>query len=361
MNLLTDLLLTSVNKGSNNIFLTDIRSHKSFSYQNLLNSSKYVQNYLAEKKIHPGDNIVFLTTNNYFFYPLLFAWAAQRASLVPVNPRNHLSDIHSIIKDCSGKIIFYDEFEENKIIPLKSSENWIPVKHDNWELLTPKEFTRYGSALNSIDGSADDPALIIYTSGTSGHSKGVVLTHKNLCQACAFTSLYNYKAGQKFLSLLPFYHIYAPLFTGIACIMYNSHVVINSNSSYFTIVKFIWKIVEHYKINVLSLTPSIMAMLLKLFPKGANANISSLNYALVGTAPLYEPLWKSFEKVFKINCYQGYGLTETSGWATMTPPDKRKKYTTAGIPINCEIKINCPKKPYCSSQNKRFSHSWKYS
>jgi hypothetical protein len=83
-----------------------------------------------------------------------------------------------------------------------------------------------------------------------------------------------------------------------------------------------------------------MSLLLRIYPEGIKRKPPNLKYALVGTAYLNEGLWRSFEKKFGFPCYQGYGLTETTTWATMTPKGRSKRYDTVGIPFGCKIRIN---------------------
>jgi len=155
----------------------------------------------------------------------------------------------------------------------------------------------------------------------------------------SISRFYGITRDDRVLGFLPCYHINAPMVTGIACITAGAHIHFAELFG-FTNAKFIWRTVERFRISVISLTPSIMATIVRLFPEGANANISTVRFGLVGTARLESELWKTFESRFGFPCYQGYGLTETTTWATMTPPDDRKRYETAGVPVDCEIRID---------------------
>jgi hypothetical protein len=83
-----------------------------------------------------------------------------------------------------------------------------------------------------------------------------------------------------------------------------------------------------------------MASLLQLHPHGAGQPMPSLDLCFCGTAPLAERPWRLFEALVGAPVYQGYGLTETTTWATMTPPDGRKRYDTVGIPVGCDVRID---------------------
>jgi len=189
-------------------------------------------------------------------------------------------------------------------------------------------------------GPTAQDVLIIYTSGTTGNAKGVVLTQSNLAaMARTFVDLYALRAGQRFLSMLPLYHINAPMITGLVCVRARAHIHLTDPYG-FTNARSIFDLVEANRINVLSLTPAIMASLLQLNPHGTNRDTSSLELCFCGTAALNETVWRAFEGVFNVPVYQGYGLTETTTWATFTPPDERKRYDTAGVPVGCEVRID---------------------
>ncbi|MFH0753006.1 MAG: class I adenylate-forming enzyme family protein [Candidatus Omnitrophota bacterium] len=320
------------------VFLTDLLSHRSYSYQDLHQASARLHLFLGAKHVSSGDKIVYVTVNTSFFFPLLFACAARKAALVPLNPKMHIDEISNIVKQLQPKVVFYDEEWAGLEGIFKDFEK-VPVQ--GRDMFGGDAFLNQGGLIDLPvleDGDARI-ALIIYTSGTTAHCKGVGLTHKNLYgMAKNLASFYDFHEGQKFLSMLPFYHINAPMITGLACIFSRAHVVIGDLYG-FALAKSFWDIVALHKIQVLSITPSIMASLLALYPQGTLKDVSSVEYALVGTAYLNAAIWKDFEERFCISCFQGYGLTETTTWATMTPRDGRKRYDSAGIPVGCEVRI----------------------
>jgi acyl-CoA synthetase (AMP-forming)/AMP-acid ligase II len=320
-------------------FLTDLRSHKSYTYADLRQASRSLTRLLEKRSIGPGAKIVYFTLNSAFFFPLLLACASRRAALVPLGPRLHIDELRYIVKQLSPEIIFFDEAWLSLVGNFENAEK-IQVQSQDMLCLAHLEdgFQETGPlASEEGDGKA---VLIIYTSGTTANSKGIALSHKNLTvMARAFSCFYGFRQSQKFLSMLPFYHINAPMVTGLACISAGAHVFLTDVFG-FSVARTIWDIVEQEKIQVLSITPSIMASLNEMYPEGTLKDISSIEYALVGTAYLKESLWRAFEARFHIPCFQGYGLTETTTWAVMTPRDERKRYDSAGVPVACEMRID---------------------
>jgi acyl-CoA synthetase (AMP-forming)/AMP-acid ligase II len=323
VNPLWDFLSAAVAERGAEPFLTDLRTGSVLSYEELRERSRSAATWLAAHGVVAGDRVAYLTKNEPAFFPLLFGCTSLGAALVPVSEDSVEEEIESVLEDCGARLVLCDQ---------------------------PDREGRFGpvTELCATPASADGPlacpdaqdAIIIYTSGTTGRSKGVVLSHRNLMSMSAtLASVYGYQPGMRFLSMLPYYHINAPIVTGLSCIAGRTHVFVTDTYG-FTNARLIFNFVEQHRLNVLSLTPSIMASLLKFNPSGTDCDISSVAFGLVGTAHLNEKLWRRFEQTFGIPCYQGYGLTETTTWATMTPPDERKRYDSAGVAIGSEIMID---------------------
>jgi acyl-CoA synthetase (AMP-forming)/AMP-acid ligase II len=274
--------------------------------------------------VSAGDRIVLLTKNDPVFFPLLFACAMTGSLLVPINRDSLQIEIDAILDDARPALTLRDA-------------HWPPIHGASLPVTWPTDDPPVTPL--TTDQRPND-VLIIYTSGTTGTAKGVVLSNRNLStMARTFVSFYHLRPRRRFLSMLPFYHINAPMITGLVCTAIQAHVHLTDPYG-FTNARSIFEFVETNRLNVLSLTPAIMASLVQLNPSGTTRDISSLELCFCGTAPLGEKLWRQFEKLFDVPVYQGYGLTETTTWATMTPPDSRKRYGTVGIPVGCELRID---------------------
>lgn len=326
VNTLWKLLVSAAEDRGSAPFLTDLRTGEIVSYDDLLARSESAATWLAAQGVGAGERVAYITKNNPSFFPLLFGCAARGAALVPINADNDAKETESVLQDCEPALVLADA-----------------AGPEDWQLLDSalSEQVFQGERSPAVEECPpEQDAILIYTSGTTGRSKGVVLSHLNLtAMSSTLATVYGYQPGERFLSLLPYYHINAPVVTGLACITGRSHVFVTDLYG-FTNARLIFPFVEEHQLNVLSLTPSIMASLLKLNPGGTDSDLTSLRIGLVGTAHLPESLWRRFEETFGIPCYQGYGLTETTTWATMTPPDDRKRYDSAGYAIGSEVRID---------------------
>jgi len=320
-------------------FLSDLRNNKTYSYCDLRQASAHLHSLLKAKSICPGDRIVYFAINSGFFFPLLFACSLSRTVLAPLNPKMHGDELANILKHLNPKVIFYDEEYEDLKGMFKNIDS-IPIDGKDMLCLNRVDRVDFSVDLSDEKDCDNQIVLLIHTSGTTSNHKAVGLTHKNLySMARNFSSFYDFKEGQRFLSMLPLYHMDAIMVTGLACINAKAHVFIGDLYGY-VLAKNIWNIVEKNKVQVLGVTPSIMASLNELYPAGPTSNVSSVECVFAGTDYLREDLWNAFEKKFRMPCYQSYGLTETTCAASMTPKGEGKRYDSVGMPVGCEVRID---------------------
>lgn len=190
----------------------------------------------------------------------------------------------------------------------------------------------------------DDTATLLYSSGTTGESKGVVSSHKNLI-AMVQTIVERFRLNEgdhKFICTVPMFHIYglAAFATGILAA--GSTVIVLSK---FEMGEMLSTIVK-YRATYLPLVPPILVALIN----GADQireryDLSSLNFVLSGGAPLSKEMVEGFsEKYPGVTILQGYGLTESAGIGASTDTlEESRRYGTAGLlSPNTEAKIVDP-------------------
>ncbi len=300
-------------------------------YRELAVLSRQLQTYLLQQSLQAGDRIVLLSTNHWVFHPLLLACAAQNLVLVPVNPELHRDEIIFILEDAAAKLIIYEQAAIN--------EN----RFKNTPQLNIAEVLQSAKALeittNTATAVREDTVLIVYTSGTTGVGKGVMLSENNLLSmAQLFCNFYDIKSTDRFICILPIHHMNGIMMTGLLPLVAGAQTLLADIFS-FKNAKFYWQTVAQHKITICSLVPSVMAMLLRLFPEGAGDDSQTVRHAFCGTAPLPADIWQDFEARFGFPVFQGYGLTETTTWVTCTPYNSKHRYDSVGVPLGSNIKL----------------------
>jgi len=186
--------------------------------------------------------------------------------------------------------------------------------------------------------SPEDTAILQYSGGTTGVSKGAELTHSNIVsntvQACAW--YYIIKKGEEvILGILPMFHTY-----GIAVCM-NLSIATGSCSVLIPrfVPKDVLKVIQEYRITFFPGIPGIYAALNSY--KGIGKwDISSVNYCVSGSAPLPITVLEEFEKLTGGVILEGYGLTEASPITHSNPVHRERKVGSVGLPVadtDCKI------------------------
>lgn len=237
-------------------------------------------------------------------YMITFDWVLPRVE--KVKPATKLKKmLVTSIKD-------YLPFPKNLFFPLVAKKSGMNTKISySDDILSFTEVMKSGAnkPLN-INLDPDDVAILQYTGGTTGLAKGVMLTHRNLavnviqCQQW----LYNLEYGkEKFLGIVPFFHVYGMTTVMNSCIYMASTMILLPKFD----VKQALKTIHKQKPTVFPGAPTMYIGLLN-DPDISKYDLSSIKACISGSAPLPVEVQQQFEKETNGILVEGYGLTETS-------------------------------------------------
>jgi acyl-CoA synthetase (AMP-forming)/AMP-acid ligase II len=313
-------------------FVTHIDSKTTHDFASVERVAHRLASTLERSSVGPGDRVGFMVRNHWLFFPLLVACAERRAILLPIDPELHRDELAFELDHGDPRVLIVDDHATappgtRKLVRLGELTAEPQIKHG--------ALHTHSTAANAID-----PLLMIYTSGTTSSGKAVMLTERNLVSmASSLVDRYRIQEGDRLCCVLPTHHMNAVMVTGIAPLVAGAHVFLFDVLS-IRFAKFYFQHVGELGITICSLVPSMLALLLELFPRGAPAPLPALRFVFCGAAPLPAPLWRRFEETFAVPVYQGYGLTETTCWATSVPPDEPRRWDTVGVPLDAEIRID---------------------
>jgi long-chain acyl-CoA synthetase len=177
--------------------------------------------------------------------------------------------------------------------------------------------------------SADDSAVILYTSGTTGRPKGVVLTHTNLV-ANAISSRgpeRDTRDDEVNLAVLPLAHAYGIVATNV---FFLRGLTIIAHPRFDTAA--VLSAIERYRISSFAGVPAMFVALL-YSPDADRYDTSSLRTCVSGSAPLPLAILESFEQKFACHILEGYGLSEASAVLTGHSAEEPRKAGSVGKPI----------------------------
>ena len=186
------------------------------------------------------------------------------------------------------------------------------------------------------------PALLMYTSGTTGLPKGVLLTHRNLlASGRAVAAVQALTPADRVLSALPLYHINGQCIATIAPLVSGGSIVLPRRFS----VSGWWPLVERYHPTWLNLVPTMIAFLCN-GPELTAAQRDAcrgVRFARSASAPLPPEQHRAFEQRFGVSIIEAMGLTETASVAFTNPLDPAaRRIGSPGLPLAVQARVAAP-------------------
>lgn len=345
-NFQTDWLSKWAKYTPNRMFLREHQRDMQWSYSEFNQRTNAFAAYLVDKyKIKKGDRVAIYSKNKSEHVILFLACIKIGALLVPLNFRLMPRELDILIKDAEPKLFFYDE-EFSDHIPKLSSLSKVEVVNPLNEITKFLLEDNVASEFSPKEiFTEDDPVMILYTAGTTGLSKGVIITHKMLFWNSINTGLrLDLHSSDHTQSFAPFFHIggWNVLFTPF----------LHHGASHTLLTQFdadlILQLMEKEKATILFGVPTMLQMMADS-PYFNKVDLSSVRYSIVGGAPMPIPLiniWHN-KGVF---IRQGYGLTEVGpNCFSLHQDDAIRKKGSIGFPnFYIETKIVKEDKTECA-------------
>jgi long-chain acyl-CoA synthetase len=300
---------------------------------------------LAEAHVGRADRVAVSLQNTPLFAIALLATWKLGAVLVPVNPMLRAGELTSLLSDCEARVLLaHPDMADVIMAALKNVEHpptllwsspsdlagdldgpWAAepevVRAEGTSLL-PELMRRQGKSTPTHDPAPDELALLGYTSGTTGPSKGAMLTHANIgYQAVVTPGWLGLKAGDTVLTIAPFFHI-----TGLGL-----HLALGLGSGLPLVMTYrfeprqVLELIQHYtpSFTVGTITAFIALEEQAATSEQAQAALSRFTSAVSGGAAVPAAVVDRYERQFGLYIRNGYGLTETASACVAVPTGQR--------------------------------------
>ncbi|TDD93387.1 long-chain-fatty-acid--CoA ligase [Actinomadura rubrisoli] len=308
---------------------------------------------LAASGVGRGDRIAVLDKNSLEYVEQLFGAARIGAVQVPVNYRLAPNEVAYIVNDAQAKVFIVGA----DFVPvldaigdeLKHTTHLVVIggsghpHHDYAEWIGAA-----GDAAPHLEREIDtaDVFVQLYSSGTTGLPKGVMLTHDNFNAVLPLSSdLWNIDDSTVMMIAMPMYHVAGNALT--VCVVFDGLTGVIAREPDPTAIA---RGIERHRVTHIFLVPVLMQFM-QLIPEVAECDMSSLRLLLYGASPISEDVLRGAMRMLPTTGFmQVYGLTETTGAITMLPvedhdPDgpNSHRLRSAGLPNpTCALKIADP-------------------
>lgn len=314
-------------------------SNIKISNENLRKNLDKIYFFLTSKKNQTkGSIICTLIENSLSSIQLMLGIMYSGMIQVPLNLIAGEEQLSYVVNHSDSKIIFvstkYIDLAQ-KIIANVSREIEI-IEIDKNIFVDQLEQTN-----NEIIWKIDqyDPALLMYTSGTTGKPKGVMLSHKNILAGGKNVVLsHKLEKNDRALCVLPLYHINGAVVTVMGPLVSQSSLVLCER---FSVTNF-WKFISTLNCTWFSIVPTIISSLLNKFSEEEinSLNLTHVRFGRSASAALAPETHRQFEEKFKITMIETMGLTETCAPILSNPlPPGKIKHGSPGLPYGNKVKI----------------------
>jgi len=322
------LLNARVTAHSTQNFLTyykDEGKAASYSYAEFLEAALRVAGLMAGPlNLQAGDRVATLMGNDPRTVLIYYGAWLLGATVVPVNVSESDDRVAYILENSEAKVVFAAGEHQERCATLHEK---LPTLH----LIvcvadSPQEGTLdFDTALAAQAPLAslpeltpDTECLIVYTSGTTGAPKGVVLEQSNLlADAESIAAWHRFGPEDRAMCVLPIHHVNGTVVTLVTPLFSGGSVVLNHR---FHAMKF-WQILAEERCTWVSVVPTVLAFLCERRADLSVYDLSRFRHIICGAGPLTVEMARRFHDNFGVRVVHGYGLSETTCYSCFLPID----------------------------------------
>ena len=310
----------------------------SLTFKELRDSCVAVSSMLAERSVRPGEHVSLVLGNGIQTLRLLLGAMYGGYCVHPVNLLSQPEQMRYVIDHADARVVFaapeWIERLRDLTATIARPIELIAVEPDAASL--PRKDAAMRAQVPPIAPTPDAPALLMYTSGTTGKPKGVLLTQANLAEnALAISREHCLDSSDRVAAVLPLYHINGFAVTMLAPLAHGGSLVMPPK---FSAAGF-WDMAIDQGCTWLNIVPTIVSYLLE-GAAPAPSQLSRIRFCRSASAALPPEHHRAFEVKFGVDIIETMGLTETVAPAFSNPIEPQlRKIGSVGRTSGCDARV----------------------
>jgi long-chain acyl-CoA synthetase len=277
--------------------------------------------FLDARGVPPGAKVALYMGNGLATLRLFIATMYAGRTVVPLNLLAQDAQLAYVLDHCDAPLAFVAPQFEDRVRAASATVarriELVACDIDAEARAAP------AGAVELPDVAPGDDALMMYTSGTTGQPKGVVLSHRNVTAAATFvTQAHALASEDRVLGTLPLYHINGQIVQAAATLIHGGGLVLPHRFS----ASAFWRLAAEHRCTWLNVVPTIISYLLAgPDPREEGIDLARIRFCRSASAPLPPEHHRAFEARFGIGVIETMGLTETAAPCFTNPLDPAKR------------------------------------
>jgi long-chain acyl-CoA synthetase len=322
---ITWYIADSISKYPDEVLFVEQTTGERLTFREFGEQLRRVATVLQAEGVKEGDIVTLISKNSIDLAVMLYGVIASGAIAMPLNPQLTNLEFVTLLEHSGSQIIFAD-----RSIDLDKYQG------GSQDIAAYRSFPPLPTE-NALPETLNEQAnaLLIYTSGTTGNPKGILLTHRNIAHnVLTAVEKFSLRPRHTKVCILPLFHMFGFISDLSTMLFCGGKVVIMKVFDISTLALLEVALQEH-QVNSFSAVPLMFELLMRFSNR---INPPSMKFCISGAAPLKKQTAIDFKQQYGYPIIPAYGLTESTCFATISPPDGIID-NSIGLPANIEAAI----------------------